>query len=265
MSATLADIFYNFHRYKPETPEGRFFDRMQALDITTIYPLLLFAFDRLAEDTKQRNELLADLESYLVRRMVCGLTTKNYNRILLDVKIKLKSGGPNLVTIAREHLLTFKGDSDRWPDDDEFFKAWRNEPLYRRITRPRLRMILESLEMQTRTGKTEDIKVKKNLTIEHLMPQAWPAHWPLPNNDPKSEEMREAMSHTIGNLTRITNRLNPALSNSPWVNKRKEIIKHSVLVMNAYFQDKEEWNEEEIGTRSRYLFGMAKKIWARPE
>ncbi len=56
--------YQQFYTYSAELPEGRFFTRIQALDITTIFPLLLIVFDKLgkAEYDTQRRAILIDLE-----------------------------------------------------------------------------------------------------------------------------------------------------------------------------------------------------------
>ena len=35
------------------------------------------------------------------------------------------------------------------------------------------------VEAALHTGKTEKVKIEKKLTLEHLLPRDWEAHWPL--------------------------------------------------------------------------------------
>jgi hypothetical protein len=131
-------------------------------------------------------------------------------------------------------------------------------------------MVLQALDSALETGKTEAIAYTSKLTIEHLMPRGWQKHWPLAasaegeSGEQKKKELRESLLHTIGNLTLLTDSLNPSVSNSAWLSKRPEILKHSKLNLNRYFQDKEIWNEAEIFNRSRVLFDLAVKIWPYP-
>jgi hypothetical protein len=76
--------------------------------------------------------------------------------------------------------------------------------------------------------------VKRNtLTIEHVMPQGWEAHWPLPAGHTEEDmEARSRLVQTMGNLTLVNNRLNPALSNAAWPIKKAGIADHSVLFLN---------------------------------
>jgi Protein of unknown function (DUF1524) len=60
-------------------------------------------------------------------------------------------------------------------------------------------MMLEALNSAMHTDKTEDVYIREKLTIEHLMPQSWRVHWPLPDEVRANE--RDELVHTFGNLT----------------------------------------------------------------
>jgi hypothetical protein len=78
--------------------------------------------------------------------------------------------------------------------------------------------------------------------------------------------MRNHLLHNIGNLTLLTAKLNPSLSNSAFSVKRPEITK-SLLALNAHFQlpvfssTDVAWSEGGIQARSQALFAVAMKIW----
>jgi hypothetical protein len=120
------------------------------------------------------------------------------------------------------------------------------------------------------TSKTEPIEIKGKLTIEHLLPREWEKHWPivLQNNGAGAVEAatkrRNALLHTIGNLTLLTKELNPSVSNGPWDKKHKEILKHSAIALNRQLQGVTAWDEDRIEERSEALFKLAVKIWPRP-
>ena len=62
------------------------------LDTSTVHPILLLLMglpsEKLAPES--RDKIVVDLESYLVRRFVCRMTTKNYNRFFLNLLRSLK-------------------------------------------------------------------------------------------------------------------------------------------------------------------------------
>ena len=75
---------------------------------------------------------------------------------------------------------------------------------------------------------------------------------------------RDAALQTLGNLTILTQELNSAVSNGSWVEKRPELLNHSLLPINQQFHDQDVWNEAAITDRSNELLERALKLWPRP-
>jgi hypothetical protein len=231
--------------------------------------------------------ILADIESYIVRRAVCRLTPKNYNRIFVTLLAKLKDSLPSRKAIQRE-LLALEGDSALWPNYDVFKRNLIYEPRYDLIGPRRVRLVLTALELASRTPRQEalPLPINNNLTIEHVMPQGFkPEEWPYPEHDatelknletiPKELETRRkelelkrwALLHSLGNLTLLTQPLNSEVSNGPFRTKRPEITKQSLLILNSYFQrfsDTDTWHEDTILERGTRLAELALKVWGYP-
>jgi uncharacterized protein with ParB-like and HNH nuclease domain len=264
---SYADVYRTFDSSAKGSREFTFFYRLSELDIGTVQPLLLEVFKRFAgpEGCEAREQILSDLESFLVRRTVCELTTKNYNRFFVDVIKRLSDQNDFSAASIRKILLGESAETNRWPDDGEFGRAWIACKMYKRIKRSKVRMILEALETELHTKKTEATSWGDDLTIEHLMPREWVKHWPLPaSDDPEqAEASREELLHVIGNLTLLTRALNPSVSNGPWFKKRAEILKHSALSLNRSLPD--EWDEAAIRSRSAFLLTVATRLWSRPD
>jgi uncharacterized protein with ParB-like and HNH nuclease domain len=266
-----ADVYRSMEELELSSREELFIYRLEQLDTTTLFPLLLEIFKRYRnpERRDEFEQILISLESFVVRRTVCGLTTKNYNKLIVSLIKQLRQADDFSPVAIREFLLEQSSDTNRWPTDEEFRVAWMTTKLYRAIRRSKLRMILEALEIASRTGKTEKVWVERKLTIEHLMPVAWERHWPLVIEQSTAEgiekagEHRSEVIHRIGNLSLLTRGLNPAVSNGPWLRKRDEILKHSALSINRSFGTIQVWNEDSIEMRSAALFDVAKKIWPR--
>ena len=255
----------------PWSPEGTFLYRWRTMDVGTSTPLLLWLMGQPEEvlDRDERQACLRTLESFLVRRMVGRLTTKNYNLLFLEVLKRLVDNGAGGTHQALEqYLLEQTSDARSWPTDAEFTANLTGLPLYRLLTRGRMRMILESIEDSFRSPNSEDEFVKRGkLTIEHLLPQAWKNHWPLPSDaDPVLAAVeRDRILHTLGNLTLVTSRLNPGLSNNAWDAKRPALNEHTVLLMNTRLlqEHPDAWGEEQIHDRGRKLAEVAIEIWPR--
>jgi hypothetical protein len=241
-----------------------FMKRIRVMETATVYPVLLYLFGECNNQRgisgKAADEILADLESYLVRRMICGMPASNYNRNFLVVLQKLRGTEQVTPAIFRAILAEFEGSTSQWPGDETFNNAWRNFPLYKRLSSSRLRMVLEAIDLQLETGNQEQIHIQDDLTIEHLYPQS-----PTPNV--WAELQNPDLVHAIGNLTLLTQVLNNSLSNGPFVEKRPEIAKQSRLRLNVYFQELDEqeiWGEQDILYRGEQLFEIARTLWPKP-
>lgn len=250
-----------------------FLDRLKVMDIGTAYPFLLKLFDVLGARVDLLTEVLSDMESFLVRRMICRLSTRGYNRLFVDLIAEIEGAQDQIPRQIRDSLLSRTAEFDRWPSDDEFEKAWIKNPLYENLSRPRLRLILEAMEAALRSDFAETKDVPKNLTVEHVMPQTWQTNWPLPGKASEAEEThaRNELIHTIGNLSLLNEKLNPVQSNKAWAvegdpdgGKKEALNGHSVLYLNKRLCEHDSWNETKIEERSLTLFENAKKIWAIP-
>ena len=244
---------------QPNTPEGRFLRNLNVLDVNTIIPVLLYLVTRFAEH--ERAAAVAALDSYLIRRTVCRQTTKNYNRIFLELLHALKEKDDP--TVVQDFLQRQDADSGFWPRDADVRYVFRSQPLYKQLTRARLRLLLGELEDELYTGKTERQLYTSKLTIEHLMPQVWETHWPLSRSNSNGAERRQILIHTIGNLTLLTRALNPSVSNGAWGRKHSEILLHSGLSLNRSLPSV--WEEDCIVARADHLAQVFCRRWPRPD
>lgn len=255
-------------------PLGVLAQRLRILDTTTVYPFILWLCENRHKTTPEAFDgILADIESYVVRRAVCRLTPKNYNRIFLTLLTKLKDGTPNRTSVRRE-LLSLEGASAVWPGDETLKRHLIHEPLYDSIGPRRVRLVLTALELTSRTPRQETLPlpINNSLTIEHVMPQGFKSEeWPYPEQETDEEREQESkrwtVLHSLGNLTMLTQPLNSEVSNGPFRSKRPEITKQSLLILNSYFQrfsDSDAWDEDRILERGTQLAGLALKVWEYP-
>lgn len=263
--------------------------RLRILDTTTVYPFILWLCKNKQKiSAAEFDGILADIESYIVRRAVCRLTPKNYNRIFVTLLTKLKESIPSRTAIQCE-LLVLEGDSAVWPNEEVFKRNLIYEPLYDVIGPRRVRLVLTALELASRTPRQEalPLPINNSLTIEHVMPQGFkPEEWPYTDRDTaelqklesnqkeleaKRKELelkRRNLLHSLGNLTLLTQPLNSEVSNGPFCTKRPEITKQSLLILNSYFQkfsDADAWNEDRILERGTKLAELALKVWEYPK
>lgn len=250
---------------------GRFAHNLRVLDSTTAMPVVLFLAERLGSGSAEFLACLTVLESYLVRRTVCGRPTKAYNRVFPGLLKRLSEAEVPSSALVAEHLKSLAGgETQDWPDDTTFQKAWLDLNTYKALRPAKTKMLLEALELGSRNEVHLESAVLPSaaLHVEHLLPVAWETHWPSPC-DETAVIVRNHLLHNIGNLTLLTAKLNPSLSNSGFEVKRPDITK-SLLALNAHFQRPQlnqagaVWDEGCIRDRARDLFAIAKKVWPQP-
>jgi hypothetical protein len=240
---------------------------MRVLDSSTMTPVVLYLGECLATNSKEFLACLQLLESYVLRRAVCGLTAKAYNRVFPQLLKKLSSTGQPTVAVMAQHLIALTGNTQNWPSDDEFATAWLAGSTYKGLRSAKTKMLLEALELGSRNTFHHEMQTLPTvpLHVEHVLPVAWREHWSSPG-DENAQSVRDQILHNIGNLTLLTEKLNPSLSNHTFEKKRPEITK-SLLSLNSYFQDVRwsaadaGWHEHAIRKRAEALFNIAIKIW----
>jgi len=267
-----SDVFRALLVPDEESRVGLCARRLKTLDTSTVYPILLLLLvgkrQQIHDDAL--HTILTDIESYLVRRMVCNLTTKNYNLFFRTLLRVLRSADQVTPAMVRAHLMQAEGDSVRWPNDAEFERAFLAQPVYRFLKSPRTALVLEAIDLQLLTDRQEDVHLRTKLTVEHVMPEEWHPHWSRPSEqqsplgDESLEDRRDRLIHTFGNLTLLTQKLNSSVSNGPFLEKGKAIAQQSVLRLNAYFQGRSTWDEERILERGQVLCDLARRIWPHP-
>jgi hypothetical protein len=262
-----ADIYQKISSLPRNTKVGRSVDWLDVLGITTVNPFLLELFSRYEVNDPEIEKTLGYIESYLVRRMVCQLPTRGYNRTFIDLLSVFSGNRTSVSNKVFKMLSKFDAESNRWPRDREFKQSWMERPVYSILRKQRLYLVLETLERGLHTKFTEDMGLKKRLTIEHIMPQEWHKNWLLPPGKSREdlEATRNRLIHTFGNLTLLTDTLNPSISNSSWETKQVGIRNHSMLFLNKDLDNYRIWNEKQIEYRGKELFKLAKQIWPGPK
>ena len=205
--------------------------------------------DRSALSDTDFIEGLRLLESYLIRRAVCGLQTRNYWSVFAGIAFKLNERSPLVdlkVALARQ-------DASEFPSDEAFKRALLDDNLYhRRICL----YLLKSLE----NSEQLEISPVDTYTIEHIMPQnlskGWKAmlgtEWP---------RIHEAWLHRLANLTLTA--YNSSYSNKPFKDKKNMAggFNDSAVRLNKFVREQSKWTVEQMISRGRLLAARALEIW----
>jgi uncharacterized protein with ParB-like and HNH nuclease domain len=229
-------------------------ENIQALKVTTSYPLLLRLFD--ARQTQKFNDIelekcLGLIESYIVRRAVCGVPTNTLNKLF----IQWAKSFPEADHSKWLHDAMASGTGGRrFPKDVEFAEAFLNHSQYRRGT---TRFILCSLEKSFRHRETVNLSTA---TIEHILPQSLSPEWKKELGK-DAEEIHATLIDTFGNLTLTA--YNSELGNLPFTVKKSK-LENTHIELNRWILQQNNWRAVEIQERAKSLLDKANQIWAGP-
>lgn len=259
-----AAIYYNFpegtelNEISFSQDEERFFHIIENLEITTVYPLVLYIYKQVT-DQATRIQLLKVLESYLVRRNVCRLTTKNYNNLFVQIISKLKDGDGVSVNSLKSVLTSFTEETNKIPSDFDFNAAFSEQA----ISNANAREILYSICLYHIYNPKQDVNKlsSASYSVEHMMPQKWETNWRDKTMDDAAKRLRDRKLKTLGNLTLVTKSLNSSMKNAAWNEKKKALKQYSLLKITTDYMDNTEWDESKIDGRANDLATMALKIW----
>jgi hypothetical protein len=233
--------------------------KLEQLDVTTSHPLMLVLLERFHVQTLGEADLLAciaDFSSFILRRTVCGDSTRAYGRWFAEAVKKVQQA-------PVEDLKQFWLERG-WPDDPTFSTRLHDFAIYRREP-DKAKLMLETLEESLSPKEAVDFS---RLQIEHILPQTI-------TDDPQDldsvawkralgvnwKSIHERRLHTLPNLT--LSGYNPTLSNKRFASKREEYARSNLRLTRevAEFAD---WNEEEMRLRGGKITLSAINLWARP-
>jgi len=256
---------------------GLFAYRTGVMESEVVKPLVLFLLDpdEAAIPDDQFTKALEVVESWLVRRMLVRASTKSYTQVFAELITHVrKSGRQSAGDVIENHLARQPGTNWYWPDNGEVRAELQTLAAYRRLSRARLRMVLEAIEDHERgwrgsaTGFGGERVARGQYVIEHIMPRRWQVHWALPEGGIAAD--RDAVLDTIGNLTLLTRRLNSKVSNGPWSGQSGKYValqSHDVFMLNRQLleQAKDGWDDEHIRARTERLIKAITEVWPVPE
>jgi hypothetical protein len=229
-------------------------ERINRLDVTTVYPFLLNVYDDYARHRLTEAgflNVLRVLENYLIRRFVCGAPTSELNKIFPYLHRQAQQQDADDFVSSLERLLQNKN----YPSDAQFRARLPTVKLYGKGgLEKKSKFLLETLERSYHHQEPVDFA---GLTIEHVMPQTlsdeWQAHlgadW---------RTIQDLYLHTLGNLT-LTG-YNSPLSNKSFAEKRG-VFARSHLELNRYFQNVDQWRPDDLQRRAEVLTERALQCW----
>jgi hypothetical protein len=263
-------------------PSQRLLKELQRLRVSKLNPFLLALLEAF-RNTPASEPLLHNLVAAVVRLLVTfERPSYRLERFAEDAcdAFHRKDVDPDARLEAVIGLI-----DGIWIDDATFHKQFMTRALYGPGAHlNRLRYYLEKLEQQINgaSGMPFEVHFGSDTTVEHIMPQtldqdgAWRRALKI-TDSVRLEAQHRALVHTIGNLTVLLTKDNPAAGNAPYslkrdfylhpnatleklgLNRRKSRLGNCAL--NEYFENVATWNFQSIVTRGQYLADMAVQIW----
>jgi alkylated DNA nucleotide flippase Atl1 len=236
---------------------------------TTTHPFVMFLYERREEGllgADEMGDILLNVESFLVRRLLVGVSTKNLNRIFIQMLGPLRDSDEPLIDAVRYQLST---ERRFWASDEELRVAAASRPFYYYGRADQRRMILERIEESYGHKELAELS-KLNLSVEHILPQSLSAAWinELTAAGGNAEEVHRELVHTLGNLT--LSAYNSELSNLPF-ERKQQIYDTSKLSLNADLVSQVDnsngsslWGKEQILARAARIADTAIGIWPPP-
>ena len=274
---SVEDELRMLQHYAPlyETLEGRaevdetlvwLGSKFKSWQITTAYPVAMqLVVEGVSRD--EREQIGRLIYSYIVRRTLSGLTSKNLNKVFQALSQLFVQYSPS-VTVLKEYFSARTGDSTRFPNDQQFRQGILTQPAYLLAQHTRIKDVLWELELASRSKLAERITMPDELWTEHVLPDTWNEDWPFEDgifvvqysDDPKATT-RDRLKHSLGNLTLLSSRLNISSGNKSFAEKKLKFDEHTGLFLNKWFAKKSIWTEAEIQERGEHLAGLAIQIW----
>lgn len=231
------------------------------LDTATLIPYLLFVEKNVSNDA-EKTLIYEYLESYIMRRLICKETTKNYNQLFGERLILNK-------ILTKEDLAAWiskQNDTvNRMPIDSEVSDAFRSVHLTNKYATGVLYLIESKIRNQP-FHATQLLGINK-YSLEHIMPKKWRNNWKFSGGEVEAN-LRDRTLLVLGNLTIITQSLNASIRDADWVTKKVgqgdkgglQKYADGIETLSKYL-NLDEWDEAAIGQRAEDLSKLALACW----
>ena len=233
-------------------------ERLNDWQVDVTYPLLLGLLNMQAQAQISDDkvvEILRIIESFVVRRTICGIPTNRLRRIFAGAAVQIRDRD-DIASSLRTYLI-----GENWPSDDQFRDGILKFRLYNPARLARTRLILDSLELSFDSKEPPDLD-NPIIWVEHVMPQTLTQDW-MEALGPDSQTVYESWLDTVGNLT-LTG-YNPELSNKIFSAKKSLLESSSNFQLTKHAEDGvlryDAWHEDTIRQRGLRLAQRALKIW----
>lgn len=244
------DIVCGTNRQNHEQSVAKGFKNLGMLGSpSSTYPFLMqlsWAIKSGLVPSAEGEEILLGLESFLVRRAICGHEPTGlhavFKRLWLDC-----DGEYNWERVAKE---ISKHRTVTWPNNDEFKTSVKNRPLYKATITSYV--ILEY--DRNLSGDTPNDPP----WIEHVLPQTLNKDW----SQLFDRKQHETLKDCIANLVPLSSEMNRSLGNRKYAEKRQRYSRESMFQSTRDFAERfRVWNPKNLQKRADEFANWACQRW----
>lgn len=191
-------------------------------------------------------QCLAILESFLVRRALCGIEPTGLHAVFKKLW-KAAGADPKAVRDG----ITSK--TVVFPEDPAFEAAIRSGNLYARKIR---NYVIEEYERSFTTGDV--LKTFPTITVDHVVPQTRKGAW----ETSFSEAEHSLLLHTWANLVPLSTEANSTKGTMSWGDAKDKLGNETVFSTTKHLYDSyQEWTPRSIGARADILVEWSLARW----
>lgn len=212
------------------------------LGANVLYPAILSAFE-VGED-EVKDFLKALVVTFVRHNAIGGLETSQLETHVYTAAKDLREN--------KDFESAIIGLRDFAPDDERFKEAFGRVSITRRAT---ARYILKELEQAARKTEELDVAPPNRVHVEHIYPQTPVAGMKWANHT--------SIINRLGNLTLLSRRLNTAIRNGVFADKKPAYAESELKITNGLCK-LDDWNSARIEERQMELSESSPQLWAFP-
>lgn len=194
-------------------------------------------------------DILDGIESFLVRRALCGIEPTGLLVMFRTLWNTIKHNP------TKQELFNVinKRSTIEWPDNEKLINSIQSRSIYSGH-------IAKYVILQYEKSLNADFPEIADPWIEHILPQKLNQDWAKIF----TKEEHEKYVHTWGNLIPLSSQMNQSLSQNIYDVKKSTISKDSMYATGRRLaEDYVIWNEESIKQRNKILADWAILRWKR--
>lgn len=183
------------------------------------------------------------IAAYVRHSVICKRENSLFENVMYSIAKSIRVGEE-----SDEQLLN--KISEFSPDDIAFKSSFETAVVSRRATASYL---LRRIEKEKRTTEELDVATPQRVHVEHIYPQT--------PQDGQRMAQHGIVINRLGNLTLLSARLNTAIKNSAYPEKKPYYEQSELLITKSIAETYNEWSTNTIDQRQIELAEIAVDIW----